>query len=188
MGNCVNSRYAQLTLGIVFYLEAILLIPVEPMLMFYCYQRPDYKWRYAAIATLASVLGGLTSYALGYLLWISLGDALIHAPFFSYFIKPTIFNHLRNLYVHYEWIALLLAGIPPIPFKAATLTAGFCRLSVIPFIICATIVRGARFFGVAYVTSYCNAQTIATLKKYRFVGVALLVIALFLLGFHLLHA
>ena len=185
MGNCVYSRYSQLILALVFYLEAILLLPVEPMLMFYCYQRPEHKWRYAAIATGAAVAGALTSYALGYFLWHSVGEQLIHSSFFSYLIKPETFNKLRGLFVKHEWLTLLTAGIPPIPFKAATLTAGFCRLSIIPFIICSFIVRGVRFFGVMYVTGYCNAKTLATLKKYRYLALASCATALIALCMYL---
>lgn len=185
MGNCVYSRYAQPILALVFYLEAILLLPVEPMLMFYCYQRPEHKWRYATIATVAAVAGALTSYALGYVLWASVGEQLIHSSLISYFIKPATFNHLRSLFAQHEWVTLLIAGVPPIPFKAATLTAGFCRLSIIPFIICSFIVRGVRFFGVMYVTSYCNAQTLYTLKKYRYLIAGACLVALIALFMYL---
>ncbi|BDC34459.1 hypothetical protein Noda2021_04170 [Candidatus Dependentiae bacterium Noda2021] len=168
LGSFLHSRYAELILGLVFYLEAILLLPVEPMLMVYCHERKDKAWWYATIATISSVLGALTSYAMGYLLWVHAGHQIIYNPYVAYVIKPETFTYLCSLYKKYEWAALLLAGIPPIPFKAATLTAGFCRLSLIPFVMCAFIVRGIRFYGVAYVTTQYGSSLIAFVKKYRY--------------------
>lgn len=166
LGSFLHSRYAELILGLVFYLEAILLLPVEPMLMVYCHERKDKAWWYATIATTSSVLGALTSYVIGYMLWTHAGHQIIYNSYVSYLIKPETFTHLCSMYKKYEWVALLLAGIPPIPFKAATLTAGFCRLSLIPFVICAFIVRGIRFFGVAYVTTQYGSKLIEFVKKY----------------------
>jgi len=151
-GSYVYSKYAELVLGILFYIEAIIMLPTDPMLVVYCAKRKDKAMRYAAIATIASALGGLTTYALGYYLWVHAGEQIIHHPFITFFIKPETSKQLCTLYKQNEWTTLLIAGIPPIPFKAATLTAGFCQISLLPFIVCCCIVRGIRFFLMAWIT------------------------------------
>jgi membrane protein YqaA with SNARE-associated domain len=146
----IDSPYASWLLALVFYIEALLFLPVEPLLIMFCLARKDKAVRYGLIATAASVLGGLTSYYIGYFLWNHLGETIIHNRVVAYFIKPETFNRVCALYRDYKWPALLMAGIPPIPFKIATFTAGFCSLPLIPFIICTTLVRGTRFLGLAY--------------------------------------
>ena len=49
-------------------------VPPDVMLVPMAVSRPDRVWFYAAIATVASVLGGLVGYAIGALLFDSLGD------------------------------------------------------------------------------------------------------------------
>jgi len=49
----------------------------------------------------------------------------------------------------YQNWAVLIAGFTPLPYKAITISAGFCKLSIIPFIVCSIISRGARFFLIA---------------------------------------
>jgi membrane protein YqaA with SNARE-associated domain len=151
MSSKVHSPYATPLLAFLFYIEAILFLPTDPMLMLYCMERRNYALYYAMVATIASVLGGLTGYCIGYVLWHTVGDQIIHNPVVTYFVKPDTFTHLCNLFKKYEWWALLVAGIPPIPFKAATLAAGFCQLALLPFIICSFIVRGSRFFLLALI-------------------------------------
>lgn len=151
MGRKVYSPYADFFLGILFYLEAIIFLPTDPMLVFYCLEQPHRSFTYATIATLASGLGGITGYFIGYTLWESFGEEIIHAKLINYILSPTTFYYLRNQYQTYEHWAVLLAGFTPIPYKAATLSAGFCKLSVIPFIIFSIIARGSRFFMVALI-------------------------------------
>lgn len=173
MGTRVHSRHATLILGILFYLEAICFLPTDPMLIIYCMERRHYALYYALVATIASVLGGITGYFIGYFFWCTVGEQMIHHPVVNFLVKPETFKQLCSSFKENQYTTLLLAGIPPIPYKAATLTAGFCQLSLLPFIICSFIVRGARFFLLAliikrwgvsmkeYVDRYLNAIAIA---------------------------
>lgn len=146
MGSSVYSPYAEPILAFMFYLEAIFFVPTDPMLLVYCIERQDKAFRYATIATVSSVLGGLTGYAIGYVLWQTAGNAIIHSPMVNYVLSPENFTYLCGLYKQYEAWAILAAAFTPIPYKAATLTAGFCSLSLTPFIISSFIGRGARFY------------------------------------------
>lgn len=166
MGKQVYSPYAEVTLGVLFYIEAIFFLPTDPMLIMYCIERRDKAYRYATIATITSVLGGLTGYFIGYVLWHIAGQQIIHHPFVSYIMTPETFNHLCGLYKQYEALAILAAAFTPIPYKAATLTAGFCNLSLMPFIIASLIGRGARFYLYAITISIWGKQIKQYIDRY----------------------
>ncbi len=166
MESRVYSRYAEVLLAVLFYCEAIFFIPTDPMLIFYCMERRDRSFRYATIATLASVFGGVTGYMIGYKLWLSAGDAIIHHSFFSNLVSPERFIYLCEQYKQHQYLAILLAGFTPIPYKAATLTAGFCRLSLFPFIVCSLIARGGRFYIYAYVIQRWGGSIKDKIERY----------------------
>lgn len=166
MGKQVHSPYANLILGILFYLEAIFFVPTDPMLVLYCLERRDKSLWYATIATIASVLGGLTSYALGYYLWYAAGETIITNSFINRFIEPQTFTYLCEQYRLYDHWAILIAGFTPIPYKAATFTAGFCSLSLLPFTIYSAIARGARFYLVALLIKIWGKEIQECIDRY----------------------
>lgn len=177
MGKQVYSPYAGYMLCIMFYLEAIFFLPTDPILMLYCLERRDRALWYATIATIGSVLGALTSYALGYYLWQTVGDAIIHQSFLNRFIKPENFTYLCTQYrIHDSWAVLVAGFIPIVPYKAVTLTAGFCQLSLVPFTIYSCIVRGVRFYAVAILISIWGAQIKQFIDQYFRLLVALVVL------------
>src|SRR3990167_3421207 len=146
MGTRVYSPYADHLLSFLFYLEAIFFLPTDPMLILYCIERPKRGYYYATIATAASVLGGLTGYFIGYTLWETLGEQIIHNRIINLVLTPSMFEHLRMQFQQFESWAIFIAGFTPVPYKAATLSAGFCKLPLIPFIVCSIIGRGLRFY------------------------------------------
>jgi membrane protein YqaA with SNARE-associated domain len=173
MGSWAHSPYACPLLGLLFYIEAILFIPTEPMLIVYCIQRRNKAFLFGTIATIASVLGGLTGYAIGSFLWDIMGEKIIHNFYINFLVTPERFMYISHLFARYEWAALLIAGIPPIPYKAVTLTAGFCKLPLLPFIACSLIVRGARFYLIAYTVKYFGVYLKSSIDKW-FVPLAMI--------------
>lgn len=166
MGTQVYSPHANLFLGVLFYLEAIFFLPTDPVLVLYCIERQNKAYRYAAIATFASVLGGVTGYFIGLFLWNHFGQAIIHNSIINYIVSPSTFTYLSEQYQHYDWIAILIAGFTPIPYKAATLTAGFFKLAFIPFVFCSIIARGARFFLLAGTIKLFGPQMKKSIDRY----------------------
>lgn len=145
MGRKAHSPYAPWWFFVLFFVEAIFFIPVDPLLILFCIQKPNRAWQFAFLATIASVLGGIAAYFIGYALWETIGQRLV-------FLVTTqeTFDRIGALYRQYEVWAVLIAGfMPMLPFKAITLTAGFWQLPLIPFIIGSLIARGARFYLVA---------------------------------------
>jgi membrane protein YqaA with SNARE-associated domain len=166
MGAQVYSPYATPILALLFYLEAIIFLPTDPMLIVYCIERRDKAYRYATVATLSSVLGGITGYGIGFMLWHTVGPQIIHSSVVNYIMTPAMFHYLKSLYHQYEGWAILVAAFTPIPYKAATLSAGFCNLSLAPFIIASLIGRGARFYLYAITISIWGKQIKEYIDRY----------------------
>lgn len=142
---CVHSPYATISLAFLFFIEAtIFIFPIDPLLMLFCLEQRDRSLYYATIATVSSVLGGMFGYTLGYTLWQTCGSF-----FTTYIITPHLFTQVVHWFTNYEALTILIAGFTPIPYKAVTIGAGFCKLPLLPFIGYSLISRGARFFLLA---------------------------------------
>ncbi|WP_341992329.1 YqaA family protein [Azorhizobium sp. AG788] len=132
-------------LGIVAFTESsIFPIPPDVLQVPMTLARPEKAWEYALIATLSSVAGGLVGYAIGALLYDSLGQWLINL--YGYGAKVDTF---RAAYAHYGHWVILLKGLTPIPFKLVTITSGFADYNLFWFVVLSVITRGARFFLLA---------------------------------------
>lgn len=141
----LESQWAPLMLGVTFYLEGIIMVPADPLLIAMVLNRSDKARQYTLIATIGALLGGLTSYAIGSWLFTTAGESIIHHPWVVRIIRPETFTYLCSQFRTHQWAALLVAAFVPIPYKAITLTAGFCRLPLIPFILCMTLGRAVRY-------------------------------------------
>jgi membrane protein YqaA with SNARE-associated domain len=161
LGRQVHSPYATPLLGVLFFIEAIFFVPVDPLLMLYCIENRSRALWYAAVATFASVLGGVAGYYIGFAIWETVGIRLV-----GLFFSTQQFNYAIEQFRHYEIWAVLIAGFTPLPYKAVTLAAGFCKLPLIPFIICSAIARGARFFLVAIIIQIWGAQIKEFIDRY----------------------
>jgi membrane protein YqaA with SNARE-associated domain len=144
MGNA-SKPHAWWTLGAVSFAESSF-FPIPPDVMLVPMVLADRKRAFllAAWCTLASVLGGIAGYAIGALLYDSLGQWLIGA--YGYGAEMQEFRALYNEYG--AWI-ILIKGATPIPYKLVTIASGFAGYAFGAFIILSVITRGARFFLVA---------------------------------------
>lgn len=140
----VTSPYAPLWLGIMFFLEVILFIPLDALLMLYCFENQAKRYLYAFIATISSTLCAIGGYFIGYFLWDTIGSFIV-----GHLISTDFFNRLVAHYNLYENWVVLIGSFLPLPFKAVVFSAGFCHISIIPFICCVFLARAVRFFGIA---------------------------------------
>lgn len=145
MGSKVDTPYGVLWLYGFFFIEACIFpIPVDPLLILFCLKQSARCWYFATIASIASVAGGVFGYAIGALLWNEVGDWFLH-----WVISPEAFSSIIAQYSLYQNWAVAIAGFTPVPYKAVTLSAGFCQLPLVPFIWYSLLSRSARFFLVA---------------------------------------
>ena len=106
--------------------------------------QPRRAWEFAAIATAASIVGGLAGYAIGYFLYETLGQWIIHV----YGLGDKFDEFQRTWNEWGVWI-ILIKGLTPIPYKLVTIASGLVKFNLGAFIIASIITRGARFFLLA---------------------------------------
>lgn len=179
MGSFVDSPYGDWMLAAFFFIEAIFFFPSDPLLILFCVERQKKALYYATIATVSSVLGGIAGYYIGYSVWSLIGKNLV-----TLFTTQATFDHLCMQYRLYQNWAVLVAGFTPLPYKIVTLTAGFCKLPLLPFIACSCIARGARFYLVAGVIYIWGAK-IKDLIDHYFNALVMIFMLLVILSFGL---
>lgn|SRR3990167_3344598 len=145
IGKASHKKYGLPLLCFFFFIESIFfIIPVDPLLIVYCCEDRKKSLAFAAYATISSVIGAIVAYFIGLLLWDIIGQKLVLC-----FSSMERFNNLVEIYKKYESSAVLIAAFTPLPYKVVTLSAGFCRLPLIPFIFYSFIGRGLRFYSIA---------------------------------------
>ncbi len=174
LGMQVHKPYAIPFLGVLFFIEAIFFVPVDPLLILFCIERQNQALYLAAVATCSSVLGGIVGYFLGFSIWEAVGQKLVNLML----TQATFDSAVAQLEKYQSW-AVLIAGFTPIPYKAVTLAAGFCQLPLIPFIINSFISRGARFFLIAGIIYIWGKRIKKYIDRYFNILVILFVIILF---------
>lgn len=136
-------------------------VPPDVLLVPMALAKPERAWFYAAICTVTSVLGGLFGYAIGALLYDSVGAWLV-----SLYGYENGMAQFRTLYQeHGHWI-ILIKGLTPIPYKLVTIASGLADYSLFWFVVLSTITRGARFFIVAGVMNKFGGPLKAMIEKH----------------------
>ena len=119
-------------------------IPPDVLLAPMALANPKRAWRYALIATVASVVGGMLGYAIGAVLYDTAGQWLI--GLYGYGAKV---DALKLTYAQWGWLVILIKGATPIPYKLVTIVSGLLGYNFPLFVALSVLTRGARFFLVA---------------------------------------
>ena len=139
------SRHAPWWLAAISFAESSFFpIPPDALLIPMCLARPQRAWRLALVCTVASVLGGMLGYYIGYALFEVLAGPLIR--FYHY---EAAFEHFRATYAEYGLWVILVKGLTPIPYKIVTIASGAAQFNFGVFMLASIATRGARFFLVA---------------------------------------
>ena len=132
------------------------------------------RWmRYASLCSLASVLGAIFGFGIGWLAWNHGVDALFYryVPGFS----DEIFEKVSKGYERYNFWIVFAAGFTPIPFKVITVTAGVFGTGgkvddpvgfFMVFLLAAVVSRSARFFLVAGMMRAFGAKMTPFIEKH----------------------
>ena len=130
--------------AVAFAESSVFPVPPDVILAPMSLAAPKKAWRFAAIATAASVLGGMLGYAIGALLYDTLGQWLIHL--YGYADRAAA---LKETYARWGALVILVKGVTPIPFKLVTIVSGLLGYNFLPFVLLSLITRGGRFFLLA---------------------------------------
>ncbi|HUE47224.1 MAG TPA: YqaA family protein [Aestuariivirgaceae bacterium] len=140
--NLAGHRHAEPALaGVAFVESSVFPIPPDVMLMPMAYARPNRAFRYALVATVASVLGGLAGYAIGFFLFETVGRAILELYGFT-----EKFDDFALRYNEHGAAIVFFAGLTPFPFKVITIASGVTGLNLLSFIVASIAARGMRFF------------------------------------------
>ena len=143
--DAADKPYALWILAAVSFAESSFFpVPPDIMLLPMSLARPKRAWLFATVCTIASVAGGVLGYAIGALLYDSLGQWLIKLYGLSDKVEA-----FRASYAEWGAVIILLKGLTPIPYKLVTITSGFAGYNIWLFILCSIVARGGRFFVVA---------------------------------------
>jgi membrane protein YqaA with SNARE-associated domain len=169
-----RSRHATKVMAVVSFTESSFFpIPPDVMLAPMVLARPDRAYYYAMVCTIASVLGALLGYAIGYFLepvgiWV-----------LTVLGKADTFEASQALFQeHGAWI-ILIKGLTPIPFKLITIASGIFHFALPLFLALCVITRGARFFLVAFVLKQWGPTMLTIIEKrlatFTIIGVVLVI-------------
>jgi membrane protein YqaA with SNARE-associated domain len=165
--------------GVAFAESSVFPLPPDIMLLPMCIAQRAKALRFAALCTLASVLGGLLGYAIGALLFETLGKWVVE----TYHLQAA-FDKFHDSFNEWGVWVILAKGLTPIPYKLVTIASGVAHFPLVPFILASILTRGLRFFIVALLVMKFGAPIQTFVEKYlNWVALGLLLVIV--LGFAL---
>lgn len=153
-------------------------VPVDVMLAPMALAQPEKAWRFALLATMASVLGGVLGYLIGFFAFEMVEPLIRESGYWDGY------QQAGRWFETWGFWAIFLAGFSPVPYKVFTISAGVIGMAFFPFILASIIGRGARFYLVAGLMKWGGPKMEQTLRLYiDRIGwiLVLLVIAIYLL-------
>ncbi len=146
--NLAGRKTAEVWLAVIAFVESsFFLVPADVLFVPMALARPERAYRYAIIATVFSVLGGIAGWYIGYYAFEA-----VARPILEFYGKLGAFEELRASTSHDAVLLLLitsgLAHLPPI--KVVTILSGALHVNIWLFIVSAIVARGARFLILAW--------------------------------------
>ena len=136
---------AMWALAVVAFVESsVFPIPPDVLMIPMVLARPSRAWLIAAVATAASVAGGLAGYAIGMFAYDSIG-----APILEALGKGDSMAAFNERFNGVGFWAVLTAGVTPFPYKVITIMSGWTAMPLGTFLVTSVIARALRFFVVA---------------------------------------
>jgi len=126
--------------------------------------------RFALVCSVASIVGGIAGYGIGYFSWWSGAEAYSAVALFFFNHIPgfseQVFLNIQEKYEIYNFLIVFTAGFTPIPFKIITISAGAFSVNFPMFLLASTVSRSARFFLVALLIRKFGEPITAFIDKY----------------------
>ncbi|MBI3508362.1 MAG: DedA family protein [Chlamydiia bacterium] len=135
-----NSSRAPFWVGLIFFLEIFLFLPLDALLIFFCLQNRKNTWVYVLMAAAASTLSGLMGYFVGHFLWDLVGSYVV-----PHLISASTFQRVSGHFQDYEKWAVFFGSLLPFPLKALSIGAGVFQLGPATFALWMFLARLVRF-------------------------------------------
>jgi membrane protein YqaA with SNARE-associated domain len=138
-------------------------IPPDVLLGPLCLGHRKKSLYFATVTTIASVLGAIVGYVIGWGAWEA-----IHQFVFAYVpgFSQDKFDMVARWYDQWGIWILFAAAFTPIPFKVFTIAGGVFAQPLLPFILVSTVGRGLRFFLVAGLFWWIGPRALPLIDKY----------------------
>ncbi|MBI1172017.1 DedA family protein [bacterium] len=168
-----RSPRAEASLALVAFVESsVFPLPAEVIFLPMCLARPERALRYALIAAVASVLGGIFGWMIGHFLF-----DMVAAPILTFWHSMEAFNRLKAATGTGMILTLLVtsgaAHLPPM--KVVTILAGAIGFNLWLFILAAVVARGFKFMLLGWAMAKYGAA-IADVMARRLALAAIVVI------------
>jgi membrane protein YqaA with SNARE-associated domain len=138
-------RQALPALAIISFAESSFFpIPPDLLLIPMILARPERAFFYATVCLVASVLGGVLGYAIGY--W---GFETLGRPVLLFYGYGDAIAQFEQAFAEYGWWIIVLKGATPIPYKLVTIASGAASFDLFEFVTASILSRGIRFYAVA---------------------------------------
>ena len=167
-----RRRDAPYYLALLSFVESFILPfpPPDVMLAPMSIAQPRRALQFAALTLVFSVLGGLIGYLIGAFLFDLAEPLIIEWGYQSRF------QTVMTWFGQWGFLAVLVAGFSPVPYKIFTIAAGVLNLALIPFVLASILGRGARFFLLAWCLAKFGPAIEPRLIKYiEIIGWAIVV-------------
>jgi membrane protein YqaA with SNARE-associated domain len=156
-----THRHAAVALFAVAFMESSFFpIPPHAMLIPMVLAERDKAWKFALIATVASVLGGIAGYAIGYGLFDAIGK-----PVLEMYGAMAKFDSFRDRYNEFGAWIVFFAGVTPFPYKVITIASGVTELNFTVFLLASIISRGLVFFVICGLLYFFGQPIRAFIEK-----------------------
>jgi len=119
-------------------------VPPDVLLIAMTFAAPTRWARYALWCSVASVVGGVAGYGIGWGLWDTVGK-----PIVDFYQGQEVMDQVHHWYDVYGFWGVLVAAITPIPYKVFTIASGWFQFDFGLFLAASAIGRPFRFFLVA---------------------------------------
>lgn len=157
-----ETPYGVLALIILAFAESSFFpVPPDVLLIALAISIPKKSYLYAFQTTAASVAGGMLGYYIGMALMEVVGWRII-----DFYHARELFTQLFETFKEYNFWAVLVAAITPIPYKVFTISAGAASADFAIFMIASVIGRSIRFFAVATLIYFFGEKIKSFIDKY----------------------
>jgi membrane protein YqaA with SNARE-associated domain len=158
-----SHRYSTALLAAIAFADSSFLpVPPDLLLVPMSLLRPERTRSFMVICILASSLGAVLGYAIGYELWNVVGAPLIE--FYGYGER---FAAYRQMVDQWGMTIIIAKAFTPIPFKIAAIAAGVGEMNFAAFITAAVFGRALHFAMVAGLIALFGARVTTFLMRYE---------------------
>lgn len=175
-----DSPWAPVVLFVVAFEDSVFLpVPPEPLQIAMSLSERSLAMPYAALVTVASVLGATLDYYIGR--WGG-------RPVAERFVNKRRLERVTRFFQRWDIWGVGLAAFTPLPYPVFAVVSGIAELKLWRFLAASVVGRGARFFGIGAGVYLFGDQVRSLVANYLSLAsliLGVLILAVYLLGRYL---